>query len=59
MAATGLLVTRRVLIGSEGLQVNRRGIERQSGELLPGNEPTPVPERDQLANRAAVASDRK
>ena len=46
-----------VLIGPERLQVNGRAVVRRRGELLPGDEPAPLSQRDQLPDPVAVPSD--
>jgi hypothetical protein len=51
------VVSGRVLIGPEGFQVNGRAVARHRCELLPGDEPAPLPQWDQLPNPAAVPSD--
>jgi hypothetical protein len=45
------------LIGSEGFQVNSRAVARHRGEFLPGDEPAPLPQRDQLRDPMAVPRD--
>jgi len=46
-----------VLISPECFQVNSRGIARHGGELLPGDEPAPLSQRDQLCDSVAVPGD--
>ena len=46
-----------VLIGPERLQVNGRAVVRRRGELLPGDEPVPLSQRDQLPDPVAVPID--
>ena len=43
-----------VLISPECFQVNCRGVARHGGELLPGDEPAALPQRDQLCDPVAV-----
>jgi len=40
------MIERRILIGPERFQVDRRGITRHSDELLPGDEPAAAAKRD-------------
>jgi hypothetical protein len=40
------MIERRVLIGTESFQVDRRSITRHSDELLPGDEPAAAAKRD-------------
>src|ERR1035438_6435611 len=51
------MIERRILVGSERFQVNRRGIARHGDELLPGDEPAVAPERDQFPDTVAVPGD--
>ena len=53
------MIERRILIGPERFQVNRRGITRHGDELLPGDEPAAAPKRDQLPDAVAVSGDCK
>jgi len=59
------MIKRRILVGSERFQVNRRGITRHGNELLPGDEPMPGDEptetskRDQFPDSTAVPGDGK
>jgi hypothetical protein len=53
------MIKRRILVGSERFQVNRRGITRHGNELLPGDEPTAAPKRDQFPDSMAVPGDGK
>src|SRR6516165_1672608 len=54
-----LIPTARVLVGSEGFQINRGGIARHSDELRPGDESAPSPQWDQLPDSVAVTGDGK
>ena len=53
------MILRGVLVSPECAGIDSRGVTRHGGEFLPGNEPAPAPERDQLANTVAVPGDGK
>jgi hypothetical protein len=53
------MIERRILIGPERFQVDRRGITRHSDELLPWDEPTAAAKRDELPDPVAVPGDGK
>src|SRR3984885_15674127 len=45
----------RVLVGAECVQIAGRRVAGHCREFLPGDEPAPSPDRDQLPNLVAVA----
>ncbi len=51
------MVQRGILISPECFQVNRGGVARHGGELLPGDEPAALSQRDQLTDPMAILSD--
>src|SRR5450759_2473172 len=53
------MLERRILVGPERFQVNRRGLTRHGNELPPGDEPTVAPKRDQFPDTMAVPCDGK
>ena len=53
------MVQRGILISPEYFQVNRGGVARHGGELLPGDEPAALSQRDQLADPMTVPGDSK
>src|SRR5579863_4336926 len=57
ICAVGLMVQYGILISPECFQVNRGGVARHGGELLPGDEPATLSQRDQLADPMAVPGD--
>src|SRR5258708_16902326 len=57
--AASLMVERRILISPERLEVTRRSIARHRDELLPGDKPAALSQRDQLADTVTVPGDGK
>src|SRR5690348_3208985 len=57
ICAASLMVQHGILISPECVQVNRGGVARHGGELLPGDEPPALSQRDQLADPVAVPGD--
>jgi len=53
------MILRGVLVSPECAGIDGRGVARHSGEFLPGNKPTPAPQRDQLADTVAIPGDSK
>ena len=57
--AASLMIERRILVGPERFQVNRRGVARHGHELVPGDEPPAPPKRYQFPDTVAVPGDGK
>src|SRR6266700_5306762 len=57
ICAVSLMVQYGLLISPECFQVNCGGVARHGGELLPGDEPAALSQRDQLADPMAVPGD--
>ena len=53
------MIERRILVSSERFQVNCRGMTRHGHELVPGDEPTAPPKRNQFPDTVAVPGDGK
>ena len=56
-AAAGVMVQCSVLISPECFQIDGGGVACHGGELLPGDEPAALPQRDQLGDPVAVPGD--
>jgi hypothetical protein len=53
------LISRRILIGAEGVGVDQRGSARRRGELGSGNEPATLAQRHKLTDTVTVSGHRE